>query len=65
MNNESAVSEGLTPLRMAAVVAIVVGLITIGLDSAVYDYLINVKYGAWWAALCVVIVGIVAIISKS
>lgn len=63
--SERAVASGRTPLRMAAFVVILVGIISIGLDSTVYGYLSNIKYGAWWAGLCVVVVGGVTVISDS
>lgn len=58
-------APGNLQLKWAAFVAIFFALITIGLTSAVYDFLTNVKFGAWWAALAIVVVGIISAISKS
>ena len=58
-------APGNLQLKWAAFVAIFFALIAMGITSAVTDYLTNVKLGAWWAALAIILVSIIAAVSKS
>lgn len=58
-------APGKLQLKWAAIVAIFFALIAMGITSAVYGYFTNVKFGAWWAALSIVLVGLIAAVSTS
>jgi len=44
---------------------IVVGLVEIGVGAEVWSYLDGVKYGSWWAAMIVVVSGVLGLVANN
>jgi hypothetical protein len=54
-----------TLLRILGTLTFVFGVIELGLGGTVYNFLSNVKLGAWWCAIGVVICGFIGSVPKS
>lgn len=58
-------AKGVVFIRSVSAFTIVLGIIMMGIDIAVYNYLSNFKVGAWWSAFFIILTGILGSISTN